>query len=133
MASIREVARIAGVSPSTVSRVMNGTANVEENKREKVLRAIEETGFKPNELARALYKKSSRIIGIIVPNIENAFFGELARAAEEEAYRNGYKVLLCNSNNNTEKELLNIHILDQMKADGIIKDLTDLFPGCRLP
>lgn len=120
MASIREVARIAGVSPSTVSRVMNGTANVEENKREKVLRAIEETGFKPNELARALYKKSSRIIGIIVPNIENAFFGELARAAEEEAYRNGYKVLLCNSNNNTEKELLNIHMLDQMKADGII-------------
>ncbi len=120
MASIREVARIAGVSPSTVSRVMNGTANVEESKREKVLRAIEETGFKPNELARALYKQSSRIIGIIVPNIENAFFGELARAAEEEAYRNGYKILLCNSNNNTEKELMNIQMLDQMKADGII-------------
>ena len=120
MASIREVARIAGVSPSTVSRVMNGTANVEESKREKVLRAIEETGFKPNELARALYKQSSKIIGIIVPNIENAFFGELARAAEEEAYRNGYKILLCNSNNNTEKELMNIQMLNQMKADGII-------------
>lgn len=120
MASIREVARIAGVSPSTVSRVMNGTANVEESKREKVLRAIEETGFKPNELARALYKQSSKIIGVIVPNIENAYFGELARAAEEEAYRNGYKTLLCNSNNNTEKEVMNIRMLDQMKADGVI-------------
>lgn len=120
MASIREVAKLAGVSPSTVSRVMNGTANVDESKREKVLWAIEETGFKPNELARALYKQSSKIIGIIVPNIENAFFGELSRAAEEEAYRSGYKILLCNSNNNTEKELMNIQMLNQMKADGII-------------
>lgn len=120
MASIREVARIAGVSPSTVSRVMNGTANVEESKRLKVLKAIDETGFRPNELARALYKQSSKIIGISVPNIANAFFEELARAVEEEAYRNGYKVFLCISNNDTEKEISNIRMLDQMKADGII-------------
>ena len=79
MASIRDVARIAGVSPSTVSRVMNGTANVEEDKRQKVLAAIQETGFKPNELARALFKQSSKIIGVIVPNIENPFFNELAK------------------------------------------------------
>ena len=120
MASIRDVARIAGVSPSTVSRVMNGTANVEEEKKQKVLAAIQETGFRPNELARALFKQSSRIIGVIVPNIENPFFNELAKAVEEEAYKNGYKILLCNSNNNTEKELMNIQMLDQMKADGII-------------
>lgn len=120
MASIRDVARIAGVSPSTVSRVMNGTANVDEEKRQKVLMAIQETGFRPNELARALFKQSSRIIGVIVPNIENPFFNELAKAVEEEAYKNGYKMLLCNSNNNTEKELMNIQMLDQMKADGII-------------
>lgn len=120
MASIRDVARIAGVSPSTVSRVMNGTANVDEEKRERVLLAIEETGFKPNELARALFKQSSKMIGVIVPNIENPFFNELAKAVEEEAYRNGYKMLLCNSNNNTEKELMNIQMLNQMKADGII-------------
>lgn len=120
MASIREVAKLAGVSPSTVSRVMNGTANVDFGKRQRVLAAIDKTGFKPNELARALYKKSSRIIGVIVPNIENPFFNELAKAVEEEAYRNGYRILLCNSNNNAEKELLNIQMLDQMKADGII-------------
>lgn len=120
MASIREVAKLAGVSPSTVSRVMNGTANVDEEKKERVFRAIEETDFKPNELARALFKQSSKIIGVIVPNIENPFFNELAKAVEEESYRNGYKMLLCNSNNNTEKELMNIQMLNQMKADGLI-------------
>lgn len=120
MTNIREVAKIAGVSPSTVSRVINGSANVEENKRQRVLAAIEQTGFRPNELARALYKKSSRIIGVIVPNIENPFFNELSKAIEEEAYQNGYRILLCNSNNNTEKEVLNIQMLRQMNADGII-------------
>ena len=65
MASIREVAKIAGVSPATVSRVMNGTANVDEEKKQRVLEAIQETGFKPNELARALFKKSSKIIGTV--------------------------------------------------------------------
>ena len=138
MAGIREVAKLAGVSASTVSRVMNGTANVDEDKKQRVLAAIEETGFKPNELARALFKQSSKIIGVIVPNIENPFYNELAKAVEEEAYRNGYRMLLCNSNNNTEKELMNIQILNQMKADGIIiltySDKTGQeLARCRLP
>ena len=87
MTSIREVARIAGVSPATVSRVMNGTAKVNEEKRKRVEAAIEETGFRPNELARALYKQSSKMIGAIVPDIENPFFSELAKAVEDEAYK----------------------------------------------
>ncbi|WP_455544166.1 LacI family DNA-binding transcriptional regulator [Intestinibacter sp.] len=120
MSSIREVAKLAGVSPATVSRVINGTANVDDEKKQRVLKAIDETGFKPNELARALFKKSSKIIGVIVPNIENPFFNELAKAIEEEAYENGYKMLLCNSNNNEEKELMNIQMLQQLKADGLI-------------
>ena len=97
MASIREVAKLAGVSAATVSRVMNGTANVDEEKRRRVLDAIEKTGFRPNELARALFKKSSRIIGMIVPDIENPFFSELAKAVEETAYLSGYRILFCNS------------------------------------
>ena len=120
MASIREVAKIAGVSPATVSRVMNGTANVDEEKKQRVLEAIQETGFKPNELARALFKKSSKIIGMIVPNIENPFFSEIAKAVEEEAFQNGYKMLLCNSANNPKKERMNIQMLVQMQADGIV-------------
>lgn len=120
MGSIKKVAEIAGVSPSTVSRVMNGTANVDEKKRQRVLDAIEEIGFRPNELARALLKKTSKIIGVIIPNIENPFFSELAKSIEEEAYCNGYKILLCNSNNNTDKEMMNIQMLNQINADGII-------------
>lgn len=120
MATIREVARLAGVSPSTVSRVMNGTAKVDEVKKQRVLDAIQETSFQPNELARALYKKSSKIIGLIVPNIENPFFSELARVIEEESFLHGFRLLLCNSNNDVKKEQINISMLDQMKADGII-------------
>lgn len=138
MVSIREVAKRAGVSPATVSRVINGTANVDSIKKDKVLTIIHETGFKPNELARALFKKSSKIIGVIVPNIENAFFGELARAIEEEAYQNNYRILLCNSQNNTEKELLNIQTLNQLNADGIIimtnsEDLASKIGPCQVP
>lgn len=120
MASIREVARLAGVSPSTVSRVMNGTANVDEEKKQRVLWAIDETGFRPNELARALFKKSSKMIGVIVPNIENPFFNEMAKAIEEEAYQQGFKILLCSSDDDAKKELMNIQMLNQMNADGII-------------
>ena len=120
MISIREVAKMAGVSPSTVSRVMNGTAKVNEEKRQRVLNVIKETGFKPNEAARTLYKKSAKIIGVILPNIQNPFFNEMAQAIEEEAYRRGYRMMLCNSNNNLDKEKNNIELLSRMNADGII-------------
>lgn len=138
MATIREVSRLAGVSPSTVSRVINGTANVEKEKRDRVLEAIGKTCYQPNELARALYKKSSKIIGLIVPNIENPFFSELARTIEEAAFNYGFRLLLCNSNNDTGKEQININMLDQMKADGIILitnsgETGKMIAGCNLP
>ena len=119
MASIREVAKRAGVSPATVSRVINGTARVDEEKRERVEKAIEETGFRPNELARGLYRKSSKIIGVIVPDIENPFFSELAKAIEKEAYEQEYRILLCNSDDQKEKELANLQMLAQLQADGV--------------
>ena len=78
MISIREVAELAGVSAATVSRVMNGTAKVDPEKRERVLRVIEETGFIPNEVARTLFRKSAKTIGLIVPSIRNPYFTELA-------------------------------------------------------
>lgn len=120
MISIRDVARLAGVSPSTVSRVMNGTAKVNEEKQQKVEQVVRETGFRPNEAARTLYKKSAHIIGVVVPDIENPFFNAMAKAIEEEAYRNGYRLTLCNSSNDLEKERNNINLLDSMNADGII-------------
>jgi DNA-binding LacI/PurR family transcriptional regulator len=120
VARISEVAKMAGVSPATVSRVMNGTARVNKEKTKRVLDAIKETGFKPNEIARSLYKKSSRIIGYIVPNLLNLFLIEIGRAIEDEAFQNGYKVIFCNSDEKPEKEVAYINMLTAMNADGII-------------
>lgn len=138
MASIREVAKLAGVSPSTVSRVMNNTARVDEEKRKRVLDAIEATGFQPNELARALFKQSSKIIGVIVSSIVNPFFSEMVRAIEEEAFEHGYRILICDSNGNVEKEKINIHMLNQMKADGLImmaqgEQTSQVVKECQMP
>ncbi|MBE5944637.1 MAG: LacI family transcriptional regulator [Lachnospiraceae bacterium] len=138
MASIREVAKLANVSPATVSRVMNGTANVDADKKERVLRAIAETGFVPNEVARSLFKKSAKTIGLIVPSIENPFFTQLASVIEKTADEYGYRLLLCNTGNMVEKEKTMIQMLTSMNADGIIittsnEEVKPLVDACNIP
>lgn len=120
MASIRDVAKLANVSPATVSRVMNGTARVDEDKKQRVLAAIKETGFVPNEVARSLFKKSAKIIGLILPSIENPFFAQLVGAIERCADKYGYRLVLCNTGSVTEKEMAAMQMLMSMNADGII-------------
>ncbi len=120
MISIREVARLAGVSPATVSRVLNGTANVDGEKKKRVLDVIEETGFKPNQVARSLFKKSSKMIGVILPNTSNSFFTELIEYIEGEAFIQGYKIIICYSSDDSNKEIDNLNMLLSMNADGII-------------
>lgn len=102
MASIRDVAKIAGVSPATVSRVMNGTANVDADKRQRVYEAIKQTGFVPNEVARSLYKKSAKLIGLIIPSITNLFFTELADSVEKAADKSGLSVVMIDRNMSSE-------------------------------
>ena len=138
MASIREVAKLANVSPATVSRVMNGTANVDEEKKERVLRAISETGFVPNEVARSLFKKSAKTIGLIVPSIENPFFTQLANAIERTAEEHGYRMILCGTGSQYEKEKTMIQMLTSMNADGIIMttsnpEVKPLVEQCSIP
>lgn len=138
MSTIRDIARLAGVSPATVSRVMNGTARVDDEKFRRVTDAIRDTGYQPNALAQALFKNSSRLVGLIVPNIENPFFSELARVIESEAFAKGYHIVLCNSNNEPVKEQTNIDMLGKMRADGIILVTNNSHTGemisrCELP
>lgn len=138
LAHISDVAKLAGVSSATVSRVINGTAKVDEDKVKRVLSAISETDFKPNEIARSLYKKSSRIIGYIVPSILNIFLNEIGRAVEDEAFQNGYKMILCNSDENPQKEAAYINMLSSMNADGIIitannEHLDEEIRSCQIP
>ncbi len=138
MASIRDVARMANVSPATVSRVMNGTANVDEEKRRRVQAAIKETGFVPNEVARSLFKKSARLIGLILPSIENPFFAQLAGAIERKADKHGFRLVLCNTGSNVEKEKAALQMLISMNADGIIlttsnDELREHTAKCNIP
>ncbi len=138
LASIREVAKLANVSPATVSRVMNGTAKVDADKRERVLKAISETGFVPNEVARSLFKKSAKTIGLIVPSIDNPFFTQLASVIERTADEHGYRILLCNTGNMVEKEKTMIQMLTSMNADGIIittsnEEIRDYIDACNIP
>ena len=120
MVGIREVAKLAGVSPATVSRVINGTAKVSSDKRERVLSAISETGFVPNEVARSLYKKSAKLIGLVIPSIKNPYFTQMAGAVEKTADRYGYRILLYDTGGDIGKEKAAISMLSSMNADGII-------------
>lgn len=138
MASIKDVAALAGVSPATVSRVMNGTAKVDQEKRERVLHAIEKTGFVPNEAARTLFRKSAKIIGLIVPSIRNPYFTELAAHIDALATANGFRPFLCNTGYDPEKEKAAIQMLVSMSADAIIvtscsNGIRELINNCPIP
>ncbi|MBE7119896.1 ribose operon transcriptional repressor RbsR [Bacillus cereus] len=120
MSTIKDVAKLAGVSVATVSRVLNKNGYVHEDTLKKVERAIEMLDYKPSTVARSLYNKKSRLIGLVVPNIVNPFFPEVARAVEDVAYKQGYTVVLCNSDENLEKEKQYIDVLRQNNVDGFI-------------
>ena len=120
MINIREVAKLAGVSPATVSRVINGTAKVSAEKRARVLEAISATDFVPNEVARSLYRKSAKLIGLIIPSITNPYFTQVASIIERLAEEKGYRVFLCDVGNDVADEQAAIQTLVSMNADGII-------------
>lgn len=120
MATMREVAKLAGVSVATVSRVLNQNGYVNQETEKRVREAIQQLNYKPNEVARSLYKKSSRTIGLIVPDISNPFFPELVRAVEDVMNIYDYTVILCNSDEKGEKEKEYIEILKQRYVDGLI-------------
>ena len=138
MASIRDVAALAGVSPATVSRVLNGTAKVDPDKKERVLKAIEETGFVPNEVARTLFRKSAKTIGVIVPSVRNPYFTELAAQVDAMATANGFRPFLCNTGYDPEKENAAVQMLVSMNADAIIvascsEGLKETINTCPIP
>ena len=102
--SIREVARRAAVSPATVSRVLNGSASVQESSRRRVLDAVADLQYRPNRLARNLRRQQADMIGVVVSDIENPHFSEAVRVVEDEAYKAGYRVLLCNTDETGDKQ-----------------------------
>ena len=118
--SIREIAKNAGVSVSTVSRVINGKDRVSSETRDKVNKALEALDYKPNEMARVLRGKKSNTIGIVVSDISNNFFAKLIKGAERAAMAKGYNVLVCSTNSDCAKELECIELLISKQVSGII-------------
>ncbi len=117
MASIRDIAREAGVGVGTVSRLINGSGYVSEDTKIKIENAMKKFNYTPNELARNLYHKRSGIIAVIVPNIVNPFFSEFVNHVETELFNAGFKMMLCSTTkeNNAEHDyldMLNRHIVD---------------------
>jgi LacI family transcriptional regulator len=119
MATIYEVAALAGVSPATVSRVFNGLT-VSQDKQRAVREAAAKLSFVPNKTARRLRKQRSEIIALLVPDIENPFFTALARGVEDRAQRSDFSVVLCNTDDDPAKELRYLQIANSEQMAGVI-------------
>ena len=120
MATIRDVAKEANVSVATVSRFINDKGYVSENAKSTIAKAIKKLDYKPSSIARSLSIKQTNFIGLILPDIMNPFFPELARAVEDIALSYGYTVILCNSDEDEAKEAHYVETLKQKYVAGLI-------------
>jgi LacI family transcriptional regulator len=121
VASLSDISRHAGVSIATCSRVLNGSAHpVSDATRERVMQAAQELGYAPSALARALVTRSSRIIGVIVGDIVDPYFAEIARGVEAVGADLGYLTMVCSAELGTEAELAHLEQLRDYQAAGII-------------
>src|ERR671914_1808715 len=120
MATIRDVAKRAEVSISTVSRVVNKSAPVDPETTERVLAAIATLDYRPNLLARSFRRRVTHTIGLVVPDNSNPFFAELARVIEDAGFAAGYSVVLCNSDLSEEKQATYVDALLAKRVDGLI-------------
>lgn len=115
-----DVAKKAGVSIATVSRVLNDSPLVTESARRQVLRAVKELNYQPNRAAQRLRAGRSHVIGLIISDIQNPFFTSVVRGIEDLAYQHGYSLILCNSDEDIQKEQLYIEILSSERVAGVI-------------
>ena len=120
MTTIRDVAKRAKVSVATVSYVVNGTRNVAPKTEERVRLAMKKLDYHPNAAAQSLRTRSTHVIGAVVSDISNPFFATLIRGAEDCARENGYSLLICNTSEKLENELVYLQLLSRKRVDGMI-------------
>ena len=125
MSSIKDVAEAAGVSIASVSRVLANKPYIRPELRERVLRAVEELGYRPNRVARSLRVQQSNTIGLIVSDIRNPFFASLSRAVEDTAYADGVNVFLCNTDEDPHKEEIYLRLMRDENVAGAIFSPTE--------
>jgi DNA-binding LacI/PurR family transcriptional regulator len=120
MANMKQIAAKAGVSLGTVSHVLNNSARVRDELRAKVMEAVNALGYQPSELARGLRRDKTNMIGMIIPDVTNPFFPAVVRGAEDVAFANGYRLVLCNTDNDHAKELVHLQELRTYLPAGLI-------------
>jgi LacI family transcriptional regulator len=122
---MREVARLAGVSVSTVSAVINGTVIVSPRRTQKVREAMDVLEYYPDQVARSLKVGRTKVVGVVMPDITNAFYPEVIRGIEDTAGQVGYSVILCNSNEDPAKEQQHLSMLFSRRVDGVLIACSD--------
>lgn len=120
MATIKDVAREAGLTVTTVSRVLNNRGYISDDARNKVYAAMKKLNYRPNEVARSLHKKTTNAIGLIVPHICHPYFAEMISNIENEAYKQGYRIFLCNTKGKEENEKEYLDICTGNRVAGVI-------------
>lgn len=119
-ATVKDVAKLAGVSTATVSRVINNDPRISEKTRKKVLKCIDKLGYRINNIARSLKTNRTYSIGFICPELANNFFMSVAKGVEDELRKQGYSVMVCNSNESVEEEKERFKLLAEKCVDGMI-------------
>lgn len=120
MSTISDVAKRAGVSPVTVSRVLNHVGNVNSVTQQRVEQAIEDLGYVPSGVAKSLRSKRTNSLALILPDIENSFWTTVARGVEDAAQSHGYSVFLCNTDENPAKQLRYLDVVVSQRVDGVM-------------
>jgi len=142
--TIKEIAKLSGVSQATVSRVLNNSASVKEETKRRIEKIIEEYHYTPNAVARSLSKNETNNIGVIIPDISNPFFCEVIKGVSSVANENGLNIILCDTHENQQKEIHFLNSLKNEKLKGIIitpvsdtyqfdSDYSNLLEGMNVP
>ena len=118
--TISDVAREAGVSLMTVSRVVNDKGEVSPATRRRVLDVVEQLGYRPSSIARGLATQRTGTLGLVVPDIANPFFSDVARGAEDKACASGYNVVVCNTDESPQREAAALESLEEKRVDGLL-------------
>lgn len=118
--TMADVAREAGVSLMTVSRVVNHKGDVSPDTRQRILGIIERLGYRPSGIARGLATQRTRTLGLVIPDVANSFFASVARGVESQAYAMDYSVFLCNTNEDPRREMDVLQSLDEKRVEGVV-------------
>jgi len=119
--TIKDIAEYTGLSVTTISLVLNGKADkIPDITKQKIFKAVADLGYRPNQVAVGLVKKTTKTIGLIISDIRNVFFSNLAKGVEDECRRNGWNLILCNTNDLHERDLAYIKVLADKGVDGIL-------------